>query len=61
LGQQLTSPVRWTESIEWIVAQGVGQFVEVGPKKVLTGLLRRIAPGVEGITSAVALAEGGQQ
>jgi [acyl-carrier-protein] S-malonyltransferase len=53
--------VRWTESIEWIVAQGVDRFVEVGPKKVLTGLLRRIAPAVEGITTAVALAEGGQQ
>jgi [acyl-carrier-protein] S-malonyltransferase len=61
LGQQLTSPVRWTESMEWIVAQGADRFVEVGPKKVLTGLLRRIAPGVEGITTAAALEEGGQQ
>jgi [acyl-carrier-protein] S-malonyltransferase len=60
LGQQLTSPVRWTESIEWIVAQGVDRFVEVGPNKVLTGLLRRIAPAVEGITTARALAEGGE-
>jgi [acyl-carrier-protein] S-malonyltransferase len=61
LGQQLTSPVRWTESIEWMVAQGVDRFVEVGPKKVLTGLLGRITPAVEGITTAAALAEGGQQ
>lgn len=61
LTRQLTSPVRWTESIEWIVAQGVDTFVEVGPKKVLNGLLRRIAPAVEGLTTAAALAEGGGQ
>jgi [acyl-carrier-protein] S-malonyltransferase len=61
LGRQLTSPVRWAESVQWMVAQGVDCFVEVGPKKVLTGLLRRIAPGVEGITTNAALAEGGQQ
>ncbi|MGD9002248.1 MAG: ACP S-malonyltransferase, partial [Anaerolineae bacterium] len=60
LGRQLTSPVRWTESVEWMVAQGVDQFVEVGPKQVLIGLLRRIAPAAEGITTAMALAEGGQ-
>jgi [acyl-carrier-protein] S-malonyltransferase len=59
LEQQLTAPVRWTESIEWIVAQGVDTLVEVGPKEVLTGLLRRIAPQTEGITTAAALAEGG--
>jgi [acyl-carrier-protein] S-malonyltransferase len=61
LGEQLTSPVRWTESVEWMVAHGVECFVEVGPKKVLTGLLRRIAPAAEGITTAAALPEGGQQ
>jgi [acyl-carrier-protein] S-malonyltransferase len=61
LGQQLTSPVRWTESIQWMVAHSVDHFVEVGPKKVLTGLLRRIAPTVVGITTAEALAKGGQQ
>jgi [acyl-carrier-protein] S-malonyltransferase len=61
LGQQLTSPVRWTESIEWMVAQGVDHFVEVGPKEVLTGLLRRIAPAVQRMTTAAALAEGGEQ
>jgi [acyl-carrier-protein] S-malonyltransferase len=61
LGRQLTSPVRWTESIEWMVAQGIDHFVEVGPKEVLTGLLRRIAPAAQGITTAVALAERGQE
>jgi [acyl-carrier-protein] S-malonyltransferase len=58
LEQQLTSPVRWTESVEWMVAQGVDCFVEVGPNKVLTGLLRRIVPTVEGISTVTALGEG---
>jgi [acyl-carrier-protein] S-malonyltransferase len=39
---QLTSSVRWTDSIEWMVDQGVTEFVEMGPRDVLTGLIRRI-------------------
>jgi [acyl-carrier-protein] S-malonyltransferase len=39
---QLTSAVRWTESIEYLVAQGVHTFVEIGPQDVLTGLMKRI-------------------
>ena len=56
LGQQLTSPVRWTESMRWMIAQGVTCFVEVGPKEVLTGLLRRIDRTVERMTAAQAIA-----
>ena len=55
LGRQLTSPVRWTESVRWMIGQGVTHFVEVGPKEVLTGLLRRIDRAVEGLTTAQAL------
>jgi [acyl-carrier-protein] S-malonyltransferase len=47
LGRQLTSPVRWTESMEWLIGQGVETFVEVGPKTVLSGLLRRIDRSVK--------------
>jgi len=47
LGRQLTSPVRWAESVRWMIGQGVTRFVEVGPKEVLTGLLRRIDRTVE--------------
>ena len=42
LVRQLTSPVRWTESVQFMVAQGVTTFYEIGPKDVLTGLIRRI-------------------
>lgn len=39
---QLTSSVLWTKSVEYIIAQGVTKFVEIGPKDVLAGLIRRI-------------------
>lgn len=42
LVQQLCSPVRWHPSVEWMVAQGVTTFVEFGPGRVLSGLIRRI-------------------
>ena len=51
LGRQLTSPVRWAESVRWMIQQGARRFVEVGPGKVLTGLLRRIDRGAEGWTT----------
>ncbi len=44
---QLTSPVRWTGSVQAMVERGVGRFVEIGPGNVLTGLVRRIAKDVE--------------
>jgi [acyl-carrier-protein] S-malonyltransferase len=42
LVRQVTAPVRWLESIEWLINEGVDTFVEVGPGKVLTGLMRQI-------------------
>ncbi len=50
LVRQLTAPVRWTDGIQRIAAAGIGRFVELGPGKVLTGLLRRIDPGLEGLS-----------
>lgn len=44
--QQVSSPVLWSDSIERLVELGVSNFVEVGPGKVLRGLIRRIAPSV---------------
>ncbi|CDG90315.1 ACP S-malonyltransferase [Xenorhabdus bovienii] len=42
LVRQLYNPVRWTESVEYIAAQGTEQLLEMGPGKVLTGLTKRI-------------------
>ena len=47
LGRQAASPVRWVETIQAFVAHGVTHIIECGPGAVLTGLARRIAPGVE--------------
>lgn len=44
---QITSPVRWSASVERLIAQGISTFVEIGPGNVLTGLIKRIAPGVQ--------------
>ncbi|MEM8870653.1 MAG: ACP S-malonyltransferase [Pseudomonadota bacterium] len=42
--RQVTSRVRWRESIGWMTAQGVSEFVEVGAGKALSGMVRRISP-----------------
>jgi [acyl-carrier-protein] S-malonyltransferase len=42
LAAQLTSRVRWTESVRGMTASGITHFIELGPGAVLTGLLRRI-------------------
>lgn len=45
LVEQVTGMVRWRESVEWLAANGVTTFVEVGAGKVLSGLVKRIANG----------------
>jgi [acyl-carrier-protein] S-malonyltransferase len=47
LVRQVASPVRWVESVQHMVSMGVRRFVEIGPGSVLTGLIKRIDPGVE--------------
>jgi [acyl-carrier-protein] S-malonyltransferase len=42
LRRQLASPVRWSALVQRLAAEGISQFVECGPGKVLTGLIRRI-------------------
>ena len=41
---QLTAPVRWTQTVENMVADGADTFIEVGPGSVLQGLVKKIAP-----------------
>jgi [acyl-carrier-protein] S-malonyltransferase len=48
LDAQLTGAVRWTESVQAMIAAGVDQFIELGPKDVLVGLLKRIDRRVSG-------------
>jgi [acyl-carrier-protein] S-malonyltransferase len=45
--RQVASPVRWVESVRRLLELGVDRFVEIGPGKVLAGLVRKIAPGVK--------------
>ena len=47
LTEQVSSTVRWSESVETLVANGVEKFVEVGPGKVLSGLVRQINRDVQ--------------
>ena len=42
LVRQVSQPVRWLESVEFLINQGVKTFVEIGPGKVLSGLVRQI-------------------
>jgi [acyl-carrier-protein] S-malonyltransferase len=44
---QLTAPVRWTQSVEAMVSDGAGLFIESGPGKVLQGLVKKISNGTE--------------
>jgi [acyl-carrier-protein] S-malonyltransferase len=46
--RQVASPVRWTDCVQRLAAEGATAFVEVGPGRVLTGLLRRILDGAKG-------------
>ena len=67
LVQQVASPVRWTECTERLQREGAGTFLEVGPGRVLTGLLKRTLEGVRGhsvedptsLEKAVAAVTGG--
>jgi len=48
---QLTSPVRWTQTMENMIADGAARFVEVGPGTVLQGLVKKVNKGIEAISA----------
>ena len=50
LARQVTSSVRWSESMQWLIGQGFTRFIELGPGTVLSGLMKRINSTVEMIT-----------
>ncbi len=52
--KQLSSPVRWVESVEKMASAGAAQMIEIGPKAVVSGLVKRICPEV--VTQAVTTA-----
>jgi [acyl-carrier-protein] S-malonyltransferase len=51
LQKQTYCPVRWTESVQYMVSEGADTFVEIGPGKVLSGLIKRIAPDTRTMAS----------
>jgi [acyl-carrier-protein] S-malonyltransferase len=48
--RQVASPVRWTDCVRRLAAEGAATFVEVGPGRVLTGLMRRILDDARGLS-----------
>lgn len=49
LAKQVSSPVRWQQSVELMIRDGVDTFIEIGPGKTLTGFLRKIDKDVKGL------------
>lgn len=49
LRRQVSSPVRWQQSVERMIADGVDEFIEIGPGKTLTGFMRKIDRSVKAI------------
>ena len=47
LVKQITSRVRWRESVEYMIKEGVEDFIEIGPGKVLSGLVKKINKDVK--------------
>ena len=48
---QLTAPVRWTQTVEQMLADGADHFTEVGPGKVLQGLIKKVNKEVEALSA----------
>ena len=47
LVEQITSRVRWRESVNYMIERGVSDFIEIGPGKVLSGLVKKNNKGVK--------------
>ena len=53
LVKQVSSPVRWQQSVERMLEDGVDTFIEIGPGKTLTGFLRKINKNAKAINVGV--------
>jgi len=51
LNAQLTSPVRWTQIMQNMIADGATTFIEVGPGTVLQGLVKKVKPDIEAFSA----------
>jgi [acyl-carrier-protein] S-malonyltransferase len=56
LREQVARPIRWQASMERLVAEGFDRFIEVGPGRTLTGLMRKIDRSVTAINVSTARA-----
>jgi [acyl-carrier-protein] S-malonyltransferase len=54
LPNQLTKPVRWAQGVEFLYDQGVREFIEIGPRNVLQGMVKRQMKGREGVITVSA-------
>jgi [acyl-carrier-protein] S-malonyltransferase len=45
--RQIPNPVKWWQSVEWLIQRGVSTFIEVGPGKTLTGMIKKISREVQ--------------
>ena len=45
--EQIEKPVKWRESINYMIGSGINKFIEIGPGKVLSGLIKRIDRNVK--------------
>jgi [acyl-carrier-protein] S-malonyltransferase len=52
LAEQVTSPVRWEESMRYLLGQGFTRFLELGPGTALSGFLKRIAKDAQVLNAA---------
>lgn len=48
---QLTAPVRWTQTVQQMITDGATQFIEVGPGKVLQGLVKKVSKDMEAVSA----------
>jgi [acyl-carrier-protein] S-malonyltransferase len=51
LNIQLTAPVKWTQTVTQMIADGATHFTELGPGKVLQGLVKKVNPAMETISA----------